>query len=599
MKSNLIQISGVTLLLSFLFVNVLASDSCEYSNDGVCDVPVYCDHGTDDTDCNIDQSSLDHDSIDNSCEFAFDGTCDVPIICDAGTDTYDCENTNTSLLALILNSLFFIYLGSAIILSFVSSFPGKWWLVFGLLFLGLPDALLRIDYLFTFPAWFEFLAPIFLFIGLIKFLFFRNSHPSNIVDIYENTKNASLIQRNDSNSITKAEKTRDEIHRLFVETCENLKLTSDIYKSPPFNQSIWVKVIISKKTEGEATVRGHVAIEIIPREYHEFDPVISISYFDGKNKTSYRSLISLNKKDCEDICNYLAGNTNKRKIKARKCKYYPWEILYPKNKLLTSFQMNRFDSLTVILLIAVFLSSLHEKLVFFGYLIAGIIIIYKLMQTKRIFNLTSGKPSQEPRELAGLDSWQAVIYDIGVKSESVKKKTLESLLSKIELSNTHRSSGYVTDNVTINEEHIWYEGIDGKIERKQIVVGLRRALLFLHIYEYGTDLYIGWDAHINFGYWDEKIIASGELRETGNLTNLISVEASWKQPNEYDITDANFLIEWVHSVITRVVKSVVKEYQIDQEIDFSILREQRQEISKKKKPKTNGLLAPGKLKRIS
>jgi peptidoglycan hydrolase-like protein with peptidoglycan-binding domain len=67
-----------------------ADNSCTWAFDGVCDVPLNCNAGTDDSDCGIASAP----SGPNSCAFAFDNDCDEPGIgtglCNAGTDRADC-----------------------------------------------------------------------------------------------------------------------------------------------------------------------------------------------------------------------------------------------------------------------------------------------------------------------------------------------------------------------------------------------------------------------------------------------------------------------------------------------------------------------------
>jgi hypothetical protein len=46
-------------------------------------------------------------------------------------------------------------------------------------------------------------------------------------------------------------------------------------------------------------------------------------------------------------------------------------------------------------------------------------------------------------------------------------------------------------------------------------------------------------------------------------------------PNEYDLIDLNSLIEAVHRCVTVVLKAVMEEHKIDQEIDFTIIRGDR------------------------
>ena len=47
---------------------------------------------------------------------------------------------------------------------------------------------------------------------------------------------------------------------------------------------------------------------------------------------------------------------------------------------------------------------------------------------------------------------------------------------------------------------------------------------------------------------------------------------------EYDLIDLNSLTEWTHSRIVQVVRQVMAERKLDQEIDFKIVRGERQSL---------------------
>ena len=51
------------------------------------------------------------------------------------------------------------------------------------------------------------------------------------------------------------------------------------------------------------------------------------------------------------------------------------------------------------------------------------------------------------------------------------------------------------------------------------------------------------------------------------------------------MTDANCLLENVHAAVAKVIKLKLAENHIDQEIDFRILREERQGIAGREQPK--------------
>ena len=86
-------------------------------------------------------------------------------------------------------------------------------------------------------------------------------------------------------------------------------------------------------------------------------------------------------------------------------------------------------------------------------------------------------------------------------------------------------------------ERVWYWGLDGKEEREQIVLTSGRGVVFCQIYQYGDDLYVGWDGHVNIGQWVEQAVATGIDRATRKPTVLKAVVSGTQQPSEYDVMD--------------------------------------------------------------
>lgn len=171
-----------------------------------------------------------------------------------------------------------------------------------------------------------------------------------------------------------------------------------------------------------------------------------------------------------------------------------------------------------------------------------------------------------------LDSWQTLVTELGQEAAAVKE-ALRAALAPIQ-----------QEGARFSDERIWYRGVDGKEEREQFVVVFRRAIAFLQVYPYGRDLYVGWDAHVNCGTWVEKPVGRGHDPATGEPCQFTTIRSGWNVPNEYDITDANCLIEWVHAATTRVLRRMLAEHRIDQEIDFHILRGERQGIAGRAEP---------------
>ena len=199
-------------------------------------------------------------------------------------------------------------------------------------------------------------------------------------------------------------------------------------------------------------------------------------------------------------------------------------------------------------------------LLFVAFGLGGLVVYGRAPRLIR----SSGKPLAEPRILYSLDSWQTVVFGAGADAEIIRQR----LIAHFNAAPDRR--------FTFAQERVWYWGLDGKTEREQLVLRYGRALVFCQIHAYGSDLYVGWNAQMNLGTWRETSLRSGVDRSTGERVRLMTVEHANQWTNEYDLTDLNSLAEWTHAQVVQIVKHYLKEREIDQEIDFSIIRGERQ-----------------------
>jgi len=180
---------------------------------------------------------------------------------------------------------------------------------------------------------------------------------------------------------------------------------------------------------------------------------------------------------------------------------------------------------------------------------------------------SGGKPLAEPRHLYYLDAWQTVIFEAGDDTSRIRADLL-SLLSQTS-----------QNRFACCTEMIWHWGLDGKTEREQIVLRHGRSMVFCQVHHYGSDLYVGWDAHLNIGTWLEKTVGSGIDRQTGERVRVVNVTHGTQPTGEYDLVDLNCLLEWTHAQVTKVLRQYLKEKEIDQEVDFQIIRGDRQQAT--------------------
>lgn len=187
-----------------------------------------------------------------------------------------------------------------------------------------------------------------------------------------------------------------------------------------------------------------------------------------------------------------------------------------------------------------------------------------------VFEKRGLRPLGEPRSLLRYDSWQTVIPDLGSAAPDLRAAVLS------DLKQGHHSEA------RIGTESIWHWGLDSVVEREQIVLHFRRSMLFIEIHAYGADLYVDWEAYLNFGVWVEKPAISGF--EPGGSVPIIAyaVETGVQGFGEYDLSDANFALEWVHAVVKRQLKRLLAEHKIDEDIDFRIIRENRASVREAK-----------------
>jgi hypothetical protein len=184
-------------------------------------------------------------------------------------------------------------------------------------------------------------------------------------------------------------------------------------------------------------------------------------------------------------------------------------------------------------------------------------------RTTVVYN--EGLPPLQPRHLRVADYWNAVVEGIGGQSDEVHRRLFAMLTPP-----PH-------PDVAVATERIVASGPDGKEEREQIVFSFRRALVFCHIYAYGSNLYIGWDAHLNIGHWAEVEVARG-MHGLRGVLSVRSVSPSIAQLSEYDLHDLNCLVEWAHGALAGVARQLAVEHKIDQEINFKIERANRNEL---------------------
>lgn len=412
-----------------------------------------------------------------------------------------------------------------------------------------------------------------------------------------------LINRNKDNVTDKVEAVRDRIYDYFREACVAESVDAVILKSYPFSVPVWVEFQCWVRRTGDQhlTDRATAKLTIQPREFHQFDHEMNLEIKEGQRTKRYLSIVDLDTANVKALVRYMLRRTDLNTFRFKRVRARWWELWLPKNNvtglgkdwlgLSTPFlYLVGFLFLLAVPVIGLLFAELEAGVgpssflsfisslfllalpVIGSLLLLGALGLTLYTRWRRTYFLSPGKPVHEPRKLLRMDSWQTLVRDIGGESQKVKAAVKKELAIGL------------SEGVQLGDERIWYAGVDGPEEREQVVVTFRRGIGFIHIYSYGKDLYVGWDAHVNAGTWKEKQVAAGLEPQTGEYCRVNTIESDWHVPNEYDVTDTNCLIEWIHSAVTNVTERILAEYKIDQEIDFQILRGERKGVVGTKSP---------------
>lgn len=374
-----------------------------------------------------------------------------------------------------------------------------------------------------------------------------------------------LIGRNETNGLSQAEGVRDRIYDLFEQAAAKKQVDVLILKSPPFTSPPWVRVEcwIPHPKDLALTLRSSAQLTVRPQEFHRFPIEIDMVISNDKRSRTWRSLVAFDQSHADAVLEYILYERQSHKFGLRRCRVWPFELWLPRNKPARLGIDGGAIACQALLLVGLVTVQYGFGIIL---LLIGAVMAYSNHKRRRHI-LSAGKPAQEPRKLLRLDSWQTLVRDVGSERDAINSAIRKELAQVAE-------TGFA-----MAAERIWYWGVDGKEEREQLVLRFRRAMAFVHTYSYGNDLFVGWDAHVNCGTWVERVSGGGYDKSTQELCAVHTIAAGWNVPSEYDITDANCLLERVHAAVTKVVKVKLAEHHIDQEIDFKIFREQRQNIA--------------------
>ncbi|HTY31282.1 hypothetical protein [Mycobacterium sp.] len=407
-------------------------------------------------------------------------------------------------------------------------------------------------------------------IGIVAYLIVRarNARRGRSGQAKRAQSNSLVIPRNYTNSLTRAEEVRDWLYERFDAAVATRGVQAVGYKSYRESGEVWFRFDFRLPSPAvNLSLRSSLAVTIERFDYHQFELLLSIEIVHGARTRRLSGLIpELSDSNIGSLVDSAYSGVRLPKSVFKRVRRWSFEVWQPGNAVKSVRPDWRFRVLVAACIIGLLLTIVQPLvglLVGLPLLVVAGAILAVYLARRKTFILSTGKPMYDPRAGIRLDYWQANVERLGQRHEDVRADLLKRLSSTSE------------EEISVAPERIWYAGVDGKVEREQIVVRFRRAIGYVHIESYGEDLYVGWDTYVNSGTWVEETLSRGIDRATGVYVVANRVVPGIQRSSEYDVDDVNFLTEWLHATIVRTVRLEMEEMKIDQEIDFTIQRESR------------------------
>jgi len=171
------------------------------------------------------------------------------------------------------------------------------------------------------------------------------------------------------------------------------------------------------------------------------------------------------------------------------------------------------------------------------------------------------RPRFSPRRLFLLDSWHASIPGTGDRYDDLRQR-IETKLSAFD--------------ATIDQRWERYLGRTpyGVEWRERLTLTKGQAEVHIHFHPVADQAFVGWDGYLNWARWVEGDTVASVVNGA-RVTNYRNIDVGPYIPSQFDLIEFNVLSEMVHGQIVAVLRNFLKEREIEAEIDFSIIRGDR------------------------
>jgi hypothetical protein len=388
-----------------------------------------------------------------------------------------------------------------------------------------------------------------------------------------------VLPREASSVWARVDAARRDIDAAFKKACVELGIAAYVGRSNSFEfpASVLFEAWVPHDSERNLTERVWARVTIEPKPYHSFEIEYHVNIHNRGREKNWGRYGLFRPEDASAIVAHLVFKKEKPRLSSR--------IREPHDSVLLGREKNELDvtkkwDLTSVLFSfglfgVILLFAISWPLGVLGIVLSLAVLIIVSIRPKAV--RTAGKPEKEPRFLAHYDSWQAVVSGAGA-SRSILHDRFIAILQNAPIKEMRH---YL--------ERIQYRALEMIEERDQLVLTAKRGIMYCQIYEFGSDLYVGWQSFLNRGTWTEQTVAHGVDRQTLKRVDVKTVVPGTKPLSEYDLMDLNCLTEWIHTQIVSLTRQIMAELQIDQEIDFKIVRGERGQLETREKERSRDL----------
>jgi hypothetical protein len=372
---------------------------------------------------------------------------------------------------------------------------------------------------------------------------------------------------------------RDQIATVVRDTLAKEGLEAAVFVSQNGEYPPWVKLEawLPGGSDPASRERAELLFTIDVKPYHEHDTVISAQLTRGKKKIAVKERPRFAERYVVEWVRYALGRGRKPGNYTPKLDALlgVFAALIPfvhgphSNRLRREYR-TRFTGAMALGIGSALLLLLAQPLALQPALsmlltlagIAGLVGTALIVRFRRQTVSVTPQSELQPRHLGLVDSWHAVVAELGRDFANVRRRIIRAIVDDAEL------------GVKAQLETYTHRSPNGYEQRERLVLDKDQGMVHVHIYQFGNDIFVGWHAYLNWAQWGETNPVSKKIRDRQEV-EFRDLRPSVYIPNQFDLIDLSSLSEFVHRRIEREIKAMLKEKAIEQEIDFKVIRGDR------------------------